>query len=237
MLQENNIYLGDAFELIKQVSDNSIDCIYTDIPYLHNMGGIDKSTELGKQAEKLKLELEAFNKGVDLSILNEFKRVLKKMNMFIWCSNLQLSDILFWAKDYYIDVLVWCKTNPPPFTNNVWLSDVEYCIYIRDKNVYFSKDYKFMSKFYVSATNKFDKGLFEHSTIKPFDLVKRHILNVTQEGDLILDVFSGSGTTAVVCKENNRKYIGFEINSHFYDISINRLNGIDINNQLSLVLR
>ena len=54
MLQENNIYLGDAFELIKQVSDNSIDCIYTDIPYLHTTGGIDKSTELGKQAEKIK---------------------------------------------------------------------------------------------------------------------------------------------------------------------------------------
>ena len=67
MLQENNIYLGDAFELIKQVPDNSIDCIYTDIPYLHITGGIDKSTELGKQAEKIKLELEAFKKGVDLS--------------------------------------------------------------------------------------------------------------------------------------------------------------------------
>lgn len=232
----NEIILGDAYELIKEIPDNSIDLIYTDIPYLHKQGGVGLS-DLGKRAKSLNDSLEAFNKGIDYSILDEFKRVLKKVNMFIWCSDEQILDILTWAQEYYVDILPWCKTNPPPFTNNTWLSDVEYCIYIRESNVVYSSDYSLKHKWYVSPTNKTDKALFEHPTIKPFELVKRHILNVTNEGDIVLDAFCGSGTTACVCKEINRNYIGFEINPNMYKIAIDRINGIDVNGQIYMFLR
>jgi DNA modification methylase len=43
----------------------------------------------------------------------------------------------------------------------------------------------------------------------------------------------GSGTTAVACKELNRKYIGIEIDKEYYDIAVNRLNGIDARGQIS----
>ena len=45
-------------------------------------------------------------------------------------------------------------------------------------------------------------------------------------GGVILDSFMGSGTTAVACKELGRNYIGFELNKRYYQIAVDRLNGI-----------
>ena len=234
----NEIILGDAYEVIKTIPDKSIDLIYTDIPYLHETGGIGKS-DLGANAKKMRDSIEAFNKGIDFSILTEFIRVLKKMNLFIWCSDMQITDLLNWARDneYYFDILPWTKSNPMPFTNNHWLSDVEWCIHFCEPGAYMSKDYYLKSKFYHSSINKRDKILFEHSTIKPLQLVERHILNTTQENDIVLDCFAGSGTTLVACKNNNRKYIGIEIEPKWYKIALDRLNGIDVNGQINMFLR
>jgi len=63
-----------------------------------------------------------------------------------------------------------------------------------------------------------------HPTQKPLDLIKRIVLASSNENDLILDPFMGSGTTTVACIENNRKYIGFEMNNEYYQKSIERLN-------------
>lgn len=71
-----------------------------------------------------------------------------------------------------------------------------------------------------------DKDNFEHPTIKPLDEVKKRILNSTKEGDIVLDCFMGSGTTAVACKELGRHYIGFEMNPKYYQIALDRLNGL-----------
>ena len=71
-----------------------------------------------------------------------------------------------------------------------------------------------------------DKNLYDHPTIKPLDFVKSHILNSTKEGDIVLDCFMGSGTTAVACKELGRNYIGFELNPQYYQIAVDRVNGI-----------
>lgn len=60
------------------------------------------------------------------------------------------------------------------------------------------------------------------------ELVKRHLQNVTKEGDIVLDCFIGSGTTAVACKELGRNYIGFEINPEYYKIAVGRVNGISV---------
>lgn len=54
-------------------------------------------------------------------------------------------------------------------------------------------------------------------------------------GGVILDVFLGSGTTAVAAKELGRQYIGFELNPEFYQIALDRLNGIDQNGQMDLL--
>jgi DNA modification methylase len=268
MLELNKIHCGDSYELIKQIPDKSIDCIYTDIPYLYQQGGCGKS-ELGertskkilqlmglkedylkekglsrsealiiaKNKKKQNLDLVSLEDGIDYSIFEDLCRVMKKINIYIWCSKLQILDILQYfieSKNCYFEILVWNKTNPTPTTNNSWLPDIEYCLYFREKGVKLNDGYELKSKWYTSPANVEDKIHYKHPTIKPLDLVKRHLLHTTQENDIVLDCFSGSGTTCVACKELGRQFIGIEIDEKWHKISVERLNGINAKGQTSI---
>lgn len=79
---------------------------------------------------------------------------------------------------------------------------------------------------YMTKTNVADKKLYDHPTIKPLEQISNFVLNSSDENDVVLDCFAGSGTTLVACKELNRHYIGFEINKDYYNIAKDRLNGI-----------
>lgn len=169
--------------------------------------------------------------------IEESFRVMKRCNLFIWCSPMQILDIMNEIHKYNtntIVILTWNKTNPIPTTNNNWLSDIEYCLYIRDSGIRLNDGYDLKSKWYTSAINQSDKELYKHPTIKPLNLVKRHLLHTTQENDLILDCFCGSGTTCLAAKETNRRYIGFEIDPEYHKIAVNRINGILANGQMTI---
>ncbi len=231
----NNIYNVDAYKAIKKILDKSIDCIYTDIPYKYCVAETLKPKESASSVNKriCKLfnnELTAIKNGIDYSILEDFARICKKINCLIWCSKEQILPIMkFFVEEYSCsyNVLVWCKTNPTPMCNNQWLPDLEYCLHIRQSGCKRMNDgYENKSKWYVSAINKSDKDLFEHPTIKPLELVKRHLLHVTQGGDIVLDCFLGSGTTTMACKELGRRYIGFELEEKYCEIANNRLAGL-----------
>ena len=237
----NNIYNEDSYKAIKNIPDKSIDCIYVDIPYIIQSGGAS-DTPLSQRAKRLRnIELKDIKDGIDYEIFNEFARVMKKINIFIWCSKEQIVDILNWwtnSKDKInYEILVWAKDNPTPLCNNTWLPDLEYCLYFRESGVKLNDGYENKSKWYSSPINKRDKDLFEHPTIKPLNLIKRHIEHVTQPNDVVADFFLGSGTTAVACAETGRNYIGFEINKKWFDIAKNRLNKTDGNGQMSLFLK
>lgn len=257
----NTIQFGDCYDLLRKIPDNSIDCIYVDVPYLYHMGGGGNS-ELAQRTMKKRLELRGIkefsaenlriaknkinssNDFQDLSsgfdykkFIKEAFRIMKKTNIFIWCSPMQILDIMNELSKYSdktITILAWCKTNPIPTTNNLWLSDIEYCLYLREEGIKLNDGYELKSKWFVSPINKTDKDLYGHPTIKPLELVKRHLLHVTQENDLILDCFCGSGTTCVAAKEINRRYIGMEINKDYYEIAKKRINGITANGQMSI---
>ena len=231
----NKITLGDSYKLIKDIPDKSIDLIYTDIPYLFADGGSSNSP-LSQRIKKLKQQdLAGITKGIDYKILMDFIRVLKKVNCFIWCSKEQILDIMNFFDKYgcMYEILTWNKSNPTPMTNNTFLPDIEYCLYFRETGVKLNDGYELKSKWYESPINKKDKDKYKHPTIKPLELVKRHILHTTQKNDIVLDCFSGSGTTCVAAKELNRRFIGIEINPEYHKISLDRLNGILANGQLS----
>ena len=57
----------------------------------------------------------------------------------------------------------------------------------------------------------------------PEAVVERILKVATKENEVILDSFSGSGTTAFVCKQNNRQFIGYEIDPQYYKLSLERL--------------
>lgn len=95
-MERNKIYLGDAYELIKDVPDRSVDAIYTDIPYLIESGGGGSSPLAQRIVNIQHRDIVEIKDGIDYSIFNEFKRIMKKVNIFIWCSKLQIIDILNW---------------------------------------------------------------------------------------------------------------------------------------------
>lgn len=231
----NTIQLGNCYELIKNIPDKSIDLVYIDIPYLFDSHGKGHS-ELAQRMDNKNNDLINIQDGIDYSILDELVRVLKKINCFIWCSKHQILDILnyFNKKRCGFEILTWNKTNPSPTTNNIWLPDIEYCLYFREKGVPLNDGYDLKSKWYISSINKSDKILFNHPTIKPLELVKRHIKHTTQPNYIVLDCFCGSGTTCLACKETGRRYIGMEIDPEYHKIAVNRLNGILANGQTSI---
>ena len=233
---ENTIILGDSYKELKLIPDKSIDLVYIDIPYLFRDGGVGKS-ELSKRIAKIASEdLQLLKDGINFEIFDDLCRVMKKIYIYIWCSKSQIFPLLeyFLNKGCMFEILTWNKTNPTPMTNNVFLSDIEYCLLFREKGCKLNPGYTLKSKWYISPINKKDKDKYNHPTIKPLELVKRHILHSTQPGDLVLDCFSGSGTTCVACKETGRRYIGIEINPEYYRSSLNRLNGMLSNGQMSL---
>ena len=87
---KDTIINGDAYKLIKEVPDKSVDLVYTDIPYL---GGYSKAHSHRKRIDRIS-ETNKFYSGIDLSIIDDFIRVMKKTNMYIWCSNNQIMPIV-----------------------------------------------------------------------------------------------------------------------------------------------
>ena len=230
----NKVINCDCYEMIKNIPDKSIDCVYIDIPYEMQSGG-KGSGAFGDRVHKLiRKDMKNIIEGVDYKIFDLLKNKMKKIDIFIWCNKQQIKEIIDIFKDYSMEIIVWCKNNPTPFTNNVWLSDIEYCLYFREKNVFLNDGYELKSKWYISPINKTDKDLYNHPTIKPLELVKRHILHTTQPNDIVLDCFCGSGTTCLACKETGRRYIGMEINKEYYEIAQKRLNGMTAYGQTSI---
>jgi len=68
-----------------------------------------------------------------------------------------------------------------------------------------------------------DKNKINHMTPKPLALIKKLIDIFTNEGDVVLDPFLGSGTTAVACKHKNRRCIGYEVDSEHFALCLERI--------------
>lgn len=238
--ETNNIYNEDCYEAIKKLPDKSIDLVYIDIPYLIEGGG-GGSSPVAQRIHKLNFEtLANIRDGINYEIFDELCRVMKHIFIYIWCSKEQILDITKYfveEKGCRVNYLVWCKTNPTPMTNNTLLPDLEYCLVFKEDGAKrYNDGYELKSKWYMSAINKNDKDLFGHPTIKPLELVKRHILHSTDPNDVVLDCFMGSGTTAVACKETGRQWLGFEIDSNYCKIANDRVAGIEKSGQTTLDL-
>ena len=237
-MELNKIYFGDAYELIKKVPDKSIDLIMTDPPY--EIGGLGENSGFlrgRKTSHKVELGQSNLGVGVDLKILDDFVRVMKKINIYIWCNKEQIYDYLtYFVKNLKCnwEMIVWAKTNPPPFTCGHYLKDKEYCLYFWEKGIKVNPTFQNGRTFYLTSTNVYDKDNYLHPTIKDLSIVETLISNSCVNGT-VLDPFVGSGTTCVACKHLGLDYIGFEINEKYYNIAVDRLNGINQKGKMNLL--
>lgn len=222
--------LGNAYEEIKKLPDRSVDLIVTDPPY-----DIDNKRkakgEISRFFKSVIDDLEASNAtgGIDVSILDDFMRVMKTPNIYIWCNRKQILTYL----DYFVkqhgckyEILVWIKTNPIPACGMNYLNDKEYCLYFR-KNKKIHTVYQRAHTYWITPTNKKDKQLYHHPTVKPLSIIEDLILNSSEEGDTVLDPFAGSGTTGEAAIRNKRNFIGFELDHSHYETCLYRINQVE----------
>ena len=89
-----------------------------------------------------------------------------------------------------------------------------------------NKKHKFYGKGVYSTTSVWDfdrpTKSKEHPTMKPIKLLCEVLLNSSKEGDVVLDLFGGSGSTLIACEELNRKCLMMELDEHYCDVIINR---------------
>lgn len=233
----DNIYNEDCYKAIKDIPDKSVDLIVTDPPYELDTEG-SKENNISKTFANCNNQIKSISKGIDFKILDEFMRIMKKPNIYIWCNKKQIIDYL----DYFVkkhnckfEIMVWLKSNPTPLCGGNYLIDKEFCLYFRD-GVKLNTIFETASTYWLTSKNKNDKDKFEHPTIKPMHIIKNLIINSSNENDIVLDCFAGSGTTLVASKDLGRHYIGFEIDKKWYDIAKNRLNKVDANGQMNMFL-
>ena len=164
-------------------------------------------------------DLKKISKFVPIPFLELVKPKLKIFNAYIWTSKELLDVYIKWAKDnkYNWDILIYSKNNPVPSYNNSYLSDVEYCLFIRDKGATFNNGLGYDKYKKVMCDNINNTGL-GHPTIKHLWMVKKMIEISSKEKDIILDCFMGSGTTAVASYDLKREFIGFEIEEKYYKL-------------------
>lgn len=222
----NKIYNEDCLEFMKRVPDKYFDLVLTDPPYEISKSDPGKSEvmSLGKFSSVGKLA--DISDGFDVSlVLNECLKILKKCNMFIFCSNKQVSKIMQWGEErqFYTTCLVWHKNNAAPFANGVWRSDIEFCIHIREKGAYFEGDANLKQKVTKLPCNPSEFG---HPTEKPIVLVDKYLRIGATQGHKVFDPFMGSGTTAVACKSLGIDFVGCELEPDYVAIANKRLSQV-----------
>lgn len=226
----NKIYNIDCTQgLVEFISTNQkADLVVTDPPYLiKNIHGGDNGA-IAKRIRKYNQELSDSKliDGVSTDILKLLWDSVRKPNFYFFCNRAQIRQYL----DFFVDknkcmweMLIWHKTNVPPLYSNKYLCDKEYILHFRKGALCHPPTYRKAKTVFIGTTNKKDKSLYNHPTVKPLEIVKTLIENSSYEGELVLDPYMGSGTTAVAAKQLNRNFIGFEINKQFFEASQKRL--------------
>ena len=185
-MKYNEIYLGPAYDLIKELPDNSVDLIVTDPPYdigTSHGSGILKDKSICYLQEIQDAEI---HKGFDYSILDDMVRVMKKINIYIFCNKKQVPIYL----DYFMklgcnyDFLLWEKDNPVPLCGTHYLVDKEYCLFFWEQGAYIHIPYERGKTIYRSHTNVADKEIYKHPTVKNITMIETLIQNSSLRGGL-----------------------------------------------------
>lgn len=226
-METDRIYNEDCIRGLERIPDKSIDLIVMDPPY--SFQRTEGAGVYGKSRPYYK-ELKTLAEGITNEFLDALLLKMKAVNIYIWCNKAQLRQYFDYFEDRgcFTELLTWHKTNPIPTCCNKYLSDTEYLFFAKDSGVKIYGSYETKRKFYVSSLNTADKDKYGHPTIKPLNIIKNLIINSSKEGDVVLDPFIGSGTTAVACKLLGRHYLGFEIDPEYYQTAIKRVNEAEV---------
>lgn len=207
--------------------DKSIDLVITDPPYEIGTTGAGIYKQHDKRYVK---ELNFMKDGFSSEILDELCRVMKKINCYFFCSQKQIIPLLnYFVRDRKCNwnLISWHKTNPIPACGNKYLTDTEFILFFREKGVKVYGRFDTKKTYYLTPLNQKDKKIYGHPTVKPLQIVENFVINSSNENDIVLDPFMGSGTTGVATVKNNRKFVGIELDKNYYETAKNRIDIIE----------
>ena len=178
------------------------------------------------------IDFGEWDKGFNqLAWLSEVDRLLSKNATIIVFNTFQnLTDIqreLEKSDFIYKDFLVMRKSNPMPRNRDRrYINACEYAlVMVRNKAkwVFNRKSDKYDSNVLETSVVS-GKEKTKHTTQKPINIMNELVCRHSNEGDVVLDCFLGSGSTGVACVNTNRKFIGIELDPDYFKIAENRIN-------------
>lgn len=210
----NSIIHGDSYELIKKIPDKAIDVIITDPPYGLGIDFQDEKKCKNPKHNRKKHDKENWDKEIPPAwFFKEMKRVSK--NMIVFGANYFNENLEEGHKGW----IIWDKGQ-----KGLTMSDGEI--------IYTNFDRP--TRIYVCNRFELKNDMSTHPTQKPLKLMLEIVKNYTNENDLIVDFFAGSGSTLEACQILNRRYIGIEKNKNYYKKIKDRLNGVRPDGQTSI---
>jgi site-specific DNA-methyltransferase (adenine-specific) len=225
MIELNRIYNEDCLEGMRKIPDETVDLIVTDPPYKTITGGDSNGKNSIRPKGILSGNRKLFKYQTNISICNwmpELFRVLKQgTHCYVFSNVLNLKEMIEEGERAGFklqNLLVWEKNNCTP--SQYYMKNCEYVLMLRKGRAKWINDIggsKTVHRYENIIGNK------THPAEKPVPLIEFYINNSTNEGDIVLDPFMGSGATAIACINTNRNYIGFEIDKHYCDIANERI--------------
>jgi site-specific DNA-methyltransferase (adenine-specific) len=235
---QNQIILGDCLEKMKDIPDNSIDFILTDLPYgvtaRNKWDSVIDFKELWKQWNRIKKPETV----ITLTAQNPFSTVLINSNPeqfrydLVWDkilssgflnANRQPLRVHEYVLVFYDKLGVYnpqkikgSPTHSRGIKNQTQTQN--YGKYVPSNNI---NDMKFPTS--IIRLQKVQSGKCLHPTQKPVELFEYLIKTYSNEGDLVLDCCAGSGTTAIACLNTKRDYICIEKEPKYFEIMKNRI--------------
>lgn len=241
MLEEKrfDLILGDCIEVMKRFPNESVDLILTDAPY-----GISNEVTITRGRNRMKFKgkdisqnfgewdkFDGIGDFLDFTFAwsDEAIRILRAGGLFInFCDkdkiNFQshyLQQNNFKSKGYF----AYIKSNPVPQARKVKFMNGWEMAGLWQKmggKLTFNYEYGQQPDYYIGAICGGNERT-EHPTQKPLELFKILIKYWSNENDIVLDCFMGSGTTGVGCLQLNRRFIGIEIDKNYFQIAERRI--------------
>ena len=211
---EGKIINADCMDILKQLPDKCVDLVLTDFPY----------NEVNRSSNGLRnLDMGCVDElSIDLPVL--LSEIIRLCNgsFYAFCGTEQVSQIRkqLVRSGFSTRLIIWEKTNPSPMNGqHIWLSGIECCVYGKLKGGVFNETCKNTVLRYPLCADAYRF----HTTQKPLSMFE-YLINVSSnENDLVLDCFSGSGTTAIACHRLKRRFICIEKDPEYWAKSCERL--------------
>jgi len=201
----NKLIIGDCLKELSKIDDGVVDCLIIDPPY-----GIDYQSN--RRKEKHSKIINDKDEAFDLleKTLNISKQKLKKNSHIYIFTSWKVLDNVKPIVEKYFDIkncLVWNKMHhgSGDLVGN-YAEQYELILFAKQGKKKLCTDFRPINILEYSRTNN-----DEHPTQKPVDLLRELISNSTQQGELVLDCFAGSGSTLKAARQEGRKWIGIEI--------------------------